>query len=118
MGKTPVLFSRQKLVSSVVKSAMCNGFAGMTGTPILEDAHPRHLNQPDLYLFEVDRALDPNCKSRRSGTKLRSNESSRAAASLQIPEITTSEKQKHKVNEMKNGKLKAHSRLIPKTISV
>ena len=40
-----------------------------------------------------------NCKSRRSGTKLHSNESSKAAASLQIPDIRTSEKQKHKVNE-------------------
>jgi len=107
MEETPVLFSRQTFVSSVIKSAMCNGFAGMTGTPILEDAHPRHLNQPDLYLFKVDGALDPNCKSRRSGTRLRSNGSSKAAASLQIPEIRTSEKQKHKVNETKNEKLKS-----------
>ena len=101
MGDTPVLFARQTFVSSVIQSAMCKGFAEMTGKPIFEDAHPRHLNQPDLYLVKVDGALDPNCKSRRSGTKLRSNGSSRAAASLQIPEVKTSEKQKHKVNEMK-----------------
>jgi len=86
---------------------MCNGFAGMTGTPILEDTHPCHLNQHDLYLFKVGGALDPNCKSRGFGTKLRSNGSSKAAASLQIQEIRTSEKQKHKVNETKNGKLKS-----------
>ena len=78
---------------------MCEGFTGKTGTPIFEDAHPRYLNQPDLYLVKVDGALDPNCKSRRSGTKLRGNGSSRAAASLQIPEVRTSKK--HKVNEKK-----------------
>jgi len=86
---------------------MYKGFPGMTGTPILEDAHARHLNQPDLYLVKVDEALDSNCKSRRSGTKLGSNGPSKAAASLQLPEIRTSEKQKHKVNETKNGKLKS-----------
>ena len=54
-------------------------------------------------LVKVEGALDPSCKSRRSGTKLRSNGSSKAAASLQIPEVRTSEKQKHKVNEMKSA---------------
>ena len=103
MGETPALFARQMFVSSVIKSAMCKGFAGMTGTPISEDAHPRHLNQPDLYLVKVDGALDPNCKSRRSGTKLRSNGSSKAAASLQIPEIRTSEKQKTQGERNENG---------------
>ena len=33
---------------------MCRGFVGKIGTPIFEDAHPRHLNQPDLYLVKVD----------------------------------------------------------------
>ena len=103
MGDTPVLFARQTFVSSVIKRAMCKGFAGRTGTPIFEDAHPRHLNQLDLYLVKVEGALDPSCKSRRSGTKLRSNGSSKAAASLQIPEVRTSEKQNHKVNEMKSA---------------
>ena len=41
-------------------------------------------------LVKVEGALDPSCKSRRSGTKLRSNGSSKAAASLQIPEVRTS----------------------------
>ena len=54
-------------------------------------------------LVKVEGALDPSCKSRRSGTKLRSHGSSKAAASLQIPEVRTSEKQKHKVNEMKSA---------------
>ena len=80
----------------------------MTGTPIFDDAQARHLNQPDLYLAKVDGALDPNCKSRRSGTKRRSDGSSKSDASLQIPEMRTSEKTKHKVNEKKTpGKLKS-----------
>jgi len=78
---------------------MCHGFAGMTGTPILEDARPRHLKQPDLYLFKVDGALYPKCESRRSGTKLRSNRSSKAAASLQIPEIAAHTKDNIGVEE-------------------
>ena len=97
----PVLFATQMLVSSVIKSAMCKGFAGMTGTPVFGDAHAYHLNKPDLYLAKVDGALDPNCKSRRSGTKLPSDGSSKSAASLQIPEMRTSEKTNHKVNEKK-----------------
>ena len=101
MGETLILFSRQMFVSSAIKSAMCKGFARKTGTPIFEDAHLHHLNQPDLYLVKVDRALDPNCKSRRPESKLHSDGSSKAAASLQIPEIRTSEKQKHKVNKTK-----------------
>ena len=64
------------------KKSDVKGLCGRTGTPIFEDAHPRHLNQPDLYLVKVEGTLDPSCKSRRSGTKLRSNGSSKAAASL------------------------------------
>ena len=66
-------------------------------------------NYTDLYLVKVDGALDPNCKSRRSGTKLRSNGSSKAAASLQIPEIRTSKKQKTQGERNENGKLKSAS---------
>ena len=80
---------------------MCKGFAGMTGTPVFGDAHAYHLNKPNLHLAKVDGTLDLNCKSRRSGTKLRSDGSSKSVASLQIPEMRTSEKRNHKVNEKK-----------------
>ena len=72
-----------------------------------KDAQARHLNQPDLYLLTVDEARDPICKSRRSGTKLRSDGSSKTATSFQMPDIRTSEKTNHKVNEKKTGKRKA-----------
>ena len=83
---------------------MCKGFAGMTGTPIFDDAQARHLNQPDLYLAKVDGALDPNCKSRRSGTKRRSDGSSKSDASLQIPEMRTSEKNKAQSERKENAR--------------
>ena len=53
---TPISFVRQLLVSSVIKNAICKGFAGITETTIFEDAQARHLNQPDLYLITLDEA--------------------------------------------------------------
>ena len=78
---------------------MCKGFPGMPGTPIFEDANARHLNQPDLYLAKVYGTLDSKCKSRGSGSNRRSDGSSKSAASIQIPEVRTTEN--HKVNEKK-----------------
>ena len=55
---------------------------------------PRALSQPArLVLVTVEEARDPICKSRRSGTKLRADGSSKTAASFQMPDIRTSEKQ-------------------------
>ena len=62
-----------------------------------------------LVLVTVDEARDPICKSRRSGTKLRSDGSSKTATSFQMPDIRTSEKTNHKVNEKKTGKRKART---------
>ena len=104
--KPDVLFATQMLVSSVIKSAMCKGFAGMTGTPVLGDAHAHHLNKPDLHLAKVDGALDPNCKSRRSGTKLPRDGSSKSAGHSKSRKCRTSEKTNHKVNEKKTESLK------------
>ena len=111
---TPILLARQLLASSVIKNAICKGFAGITETPIFEDAHARHLNQPDLYLVTVDEAPDHICKLRRSGTKLRSDGSSKTATLFQMPDIRTSEKTNHKVNEKKKGKEKSAHKLPQK----
>ena len=44
MGDTPILFTTQIFVSSVMNKAMCKGLAGIKGIPIFEEAHFRHLN--------------------------------------------------------------------------
>ena len=102
---TPILLARQLLVSSVIKNMQ----RFRRNNRDAKDVHARHLNQPDLYLVTVDEARDPICKSRRSGTKLRSDGSSKTATSFQMPDIRTSEKTNHKVNEKKTGKRKART---------
>ena len=104
---TPILLARQLLVSSVIKKRNMQRFH--RNNRDARDAHTRHLNQPDLYLVTVDETRDPICKSRRSGTKLRSDGSSKTATSFQMPDIRTSEKTNHKVNEKKTGKRKART---------
>ena len=67
------------------------GLAGMTGTPILEDAHLIHVNLSDFYLDTVEGALDPSYKWRRPGTKRRSDRFCNRVASGQILEKRTTE---------------------------
>ena len=87
MGDTPILFSTQIFVSSVMNKAMCKGL----DIPIFQEAHFRHLNQPDLYIVTVERALDLGCKCRRPETKRSSDWSCNSDASCQILERRTSE---------------------------
>ena len=73
MGDTPILFSTHIFVSSLINKAIYKGLAAFTGIPFFEEAHFRHLNQPDLYIETVEGAFDPSCKRRRPGTKRRSD---------------------------------------------
>ena len=60
-------------VSSLINKAIYKGLARFTGLPFFEEAHFRHLNQPDLYIDTVDGAFVPSCKRRRPGTKRRND---------------------------------------------
>ena len=91
MGDTPILLSTQIFVSSVMNKAMCKGLAGIKGILIFEEAHFRHLNQPDLYIVTVERALDLGCKCRRPRTKRSNDWSCNSDVSCQILERRTSE---------------------------
>ena len=73
MGDPPILFSTRSFVSSLINKVINKGLAGFTGIPFLEEAHFRHLNQPDLYIDTMEGAFDPSCKRRRPGTKRRSD---------------------------------------------
>ena len=73
MGDTPILFSTHIFVSSLINKAIYKGLAAFTGISFFEEAHFRHLNQPDLYIETVEGAFDPSCKRRRPGTKRRSD---------------------------------------------
>ena len=73
MGDTPILFSTHIFVSSLINKAIYKGLAAFTGIPFFQEAHFRHLNQPDLYIETVEGAFDPSCKRRRPGTKRRSD---------------------------------------------
>ena len=66
----------------------------MTGTPILEDAHLRHLDEQLFYLQMVEVALDSNRRSRRSSTKDLREGSVRDGTSRHEPTCKTSEAQK------------------------
>ena len=77
MGDPPILFSTRSFVSSLINKVINKGLAGFTGIPFLEEAHFRHLNQPDLYIDTMEGAFDPSCKlvpeRRTSETKTRSH---------------------------------------------
>ena len=73
MGDTPINFSTQMSVSSLINKAIYKGLARFTGLPFFEEAHFRHFNQPDLYIDTVEEAFDPSCKRRRPGTKRRND---------------------------------------------
>ena len=73
MGDTPINFSTQMFVSSLINKAIYKGLARFTGLPFFEEAHFRHFNQPDLYIDTVEGAFDPSCKRRRPGTKRRND---------------------------------------------
>ena len=60
-------------VSSLINKAIYKGLARFTGLPFFEEAHFRHLNQPDLYIDTVEGAFDPSCKRWRPGTKRRND---------------------------------------------
>jgi len=89
-----MLFSEERLASSEMNNAICKGFAGITGTPNLDRTHSRYRKQPDLYFSTVDGALASNCRSIRPGT-MSLKESDNAAASSQIPELSTSERKEN-----------------------
>ena len=73
MGDTPINFSTQMFVSLLINKAIYKGLARFTGLPFFEEAHFRHLNQPDLYIDTVDGAFDLSCKRKRPGTKRRND---------------------------------------------
>ena len=73
MGDTPINFSTQMFVSSLINKAIYKGLARFTGLPFFEEAHFHHLNQPDLYIDTVEGAFDPSCKRRRPETKRRND---------------------------------------------
>ena len=73
MGDPPILFSTRSFVSSLTNKVIYKGLARFTGMPFFEEAHFRHLNQPDLYIDTMEGAFDPSCKRRRPGTKRRSD---------------------------------------------